>query len=128
MIALIDTHVFVWMDTDSSRLSSAAMGYFADPNCTILLSVVSIWEIIIKSAKGKLALSADIDQVIQDIQSRNPMCVLSVEAPHALEVRNLPTIHNDPFDRMLAAQALVEGAVLLTADPVFKQYPIQTDW
>ncbi len=64
MTALIDTHVFVWMDTDSSRLSATAMGYFANPNCKILLSVVSVWEIIIKSAKRKLALSADIDQVI----------------------------------------------------------------
>ena len=56
------------------------------------------------------------------------MSVLSVDVPHALEVRNLSAIHNDPFDRMLAAQALVESAVLLTADPIFKQYPIQTNW
>ena len=128
MTALIDTHVFVWMDTDMSRLSTTVLGYFADPNCTILLSVVSIWEVAIKTATGKLSLSADLDQVIQDIQSRNPLRILPIELPHALALRSLPPIHKDPFDRMLVAQALAEHAVLLTRDPLIRQYPIRTDW
>ena len=128
MTALIDTHVFVWMDTDSAKLSPTAMRYFADPNCKIVLGVVSVWEVAIKSAKNKLALTGDLEKVLHDIQERNPLHILPLEVVHALEVRKLPAVHNDPFDRMLAAQALVENAVLSTADPIFKQYPIQSDW
>ncbi|HEX4611043.1 MAG TPA: type II toxin-antitoxin system VapC family toxin [Urbifossiella sp.] len=128
MTALLDTHVFVWMDTDVSLISPAALRYFADPNCTILLSVVSVWEVAIKAGTGKLALSAPLGQVIQDIRQKNPLQILSVELSHALAVQSLPAIHRDPFDRMLVAQAIVENAVLLTADARVRQYPVQTDW
>ena len=128
MTALLDTHAFIWMDTDVSRLSPTAVGYFNDPGCTILLSVVSVREVAIKTATGKLALSADIDRVIRDIQNRNPLRLLPIELSHALAVRSLPQVHRDPFDRMLVAQAIVEGAVLLTADPLIRQYPVRADW
>ena len=128
MTALIDTNVFIWMDTNMARLSATDVGYFTNPNCTILLSVVSVWEVVIKAAIGKLTLSADLHQVIRDVQSRNVLRVLPVELSHTLTVRSLPPVHKDPFDRLLIAQALAENAVLLTADPVVRQYPVRTDW
>lgn len=128
MKVLLDTNVFIWMDTDMSRLSPAVLSYFNDPNCQIFLSVVSVWEIIIKVGIGKLALSGDVEQIIHDIQKRNPLLILPIEVPHAIEVRSLPPIHRDPFDRMLIAQARVENAVLLTSDPKLRQYSVQSDW
>lgn len=128
MKALIDTNAFIWMDTDMSRLSSAAVGYFNNPHCTIYLSVVSVWEVAIKSGNGKLTLSADIHQVILDIQKRNPLQILPVELPHSLAIRTLPKIHKDPFDRMLIAQAMTENAILLTSDKMIRKYPVRTDW
>lgn len=128
MTAIIDTHVFIWMDTNMSRLSSTVVGYFNDPNCNIVLSVVSVWEVAIKTATGKLTLSADLDQVIKGVQRQNPLRILPVELAHTLEIRSLPPIHKDPFDRMLVAQAIAENAVLLTDDPLIRQYPLRTDW
>ena len=128
MTALLDTHTFIWMDTDASRLSQTVVGYFTDPNCTILLSVASAWEIAIKTATGRLKLSGEIEQVIRDVQARNPLRLLPVELAHALALRTLPSIHKDPFDRMLVAQAIAENAVLLTSDPLVRRYPVRTDW
>lgn len=128
MIALLDTHTFIWMDTDVTRLSPTVIRYFNDPGCTILLSVVSVWEVVIKAGNGKLKLSSDINQVIRDIQSRNPLGLLPIELPHVIAYQALPRVHKDPFDRMLIAQAIAENAVLLTSDPLIRHYPVQTDW
>jgi PIN domain nuclease of toxin-antitoxin system len=126
--ALLDTQVFIWMDTDRSRLTPAVLGYFANPGCTMLLSVVSVWEMIIKTRTGKLTLRADVEQIVSDITRVNPLRVLPVSERHAYALGGLPPIHKDPFDRMLVAQAITEGAVLLTADPVIRRYPVRADW
>jgi PIN domain nuclease of toxin-antitoxin system len=81
----------------------------------------------IKMQLGKISFRKPLDQTIANQQS-NGVNVLPVVIDHVLGLRNLPTIHRDPFDRLLAAQAIHEGAQLITADPVFKQYPVRLLW
>lgn len=128
MNALIDTHVFVWMVTDPTRVTPTMRNYLADPDYTIYLSVASVWELVIKAATGKLSLGRPVADSVAQQLAENPLKLLTVSSAHALRVAELPLIHRDPFDRMLVAQALVEDAVLLTVDPDIRQYPVRTDW
>jgi PIN domain nuclease of toxin-antitoxin system len=125
---LLDTHTLVWLDTDASKLSAKAVDYLTDPDCRLLLSVASIWELAIKVSLGKLTLSADLETVVIDQTTKNPIELLPVTAAHALRVRHLEYFHKDPFDRMLVAQAIIEDATILSADPVLRQYPVRIDW
>ena len=127
MRGLIDTHVFLWQAEDSDRLSKIATDFIDDPSNTLFLSVASVWEIVIKTMTGKLK----IDKPIGAILSRLPtagITLLPVNVDHVLAVQNLPDIHKDPFDRLLVAQASVEGAVFVTADAIFDQYPVTRVW
>ena len=127
MTGLLDTHVFAWMDSDSSQLSEAARAFILDPANVLLLSVASVWELVIKHQLGKLPLTRPLDDILRDQIGTN-VDLLRVELPHALAVRGLPPVHRDPFDRLLAAQAVAEGAALVTADDVFAQYPVTVVW
>jgi PIN domain nuclease of toxin-antitoxin system len=126
--AILDTHVFIWMDAEPTRVSPTVLGDLRDPNCMIYLSVVSVWEIIVKVRKGKLQLRADVEQIVAEQQKTNPLALLPLTYDHALANRSLPLLHKDPFDRMLVAQAVAENAILLTDDRLIRQYPVQTDW
>lgn len=128
MKAIIDTHTLIWIDQDPAKLSPAAVAHFNDPACEILLSVASIWEIVVKLATGKLALSGEVNQVIRDIQAQNPLHILPITYDHVLAVHSLPSIHKDPFDRMLVAQAQVEQAMLISCDPIIAKYPVTVIW
>jgi PIN domain nuclease of toxin-antitoxin system len=125
--ALLDTHSFLWWDSKSVRLSSRAIAVLQDPATLILLSVVSIWEMAIKSDLGKLTLRLPLDQLVAE-QVRHGIAILPVDLGHVLAVEGMPAVHRDPFDRLLIAQAKSEGAVLVTADPVFARYPVPVIW
>jgi PIN domain nuclease of toxin-antitoxin system len=127
MKALLDTHTFIWWDSDPSRLSAKALTVLHDPASIILLSVVSVWEILVKSQLGKLTLRMPLDQIIAQ-QVTNRVQILPATLEHVLALGELPAIHKDPFDRLLISQARVEGATLLSADQVFNQYPVQILW
>ena len=127
MKLLLDTHVLIWMDTDPSQLSSAASSALQDPSNTVYLSVVSVWEIIIKTRLNKLTLQQPLAQLLSD-QIANGVQILPVQLPHVLAVDTLPPIHKDPFDRLLLAQAIVEDAEFVTADHLFAQYPVRILW
>ena len=128
MIALLDTHTFILMDSDPNRVPATVQAYLADPACTVYLSVVSIWEIMIKVGTGKLALRSPVPDLVAENLRTTPLQILTVRPDHAFALGGLPSIHRDPFDRMLVAQALAENAVVLTDDPVIRQYPVRTDW
>ena len=128
MKAILDTHAFIWMDADPSKISPTVLGYLNDPLWTVYLSVVSIWEIVIKLSVGKLTLSDDLEKIVNLHLATTPLTLLPVEFEHVLEVRRLPLIHKDPFDRMLVAQANSENATLLTQDFNIRLYPVRTDW
>jgi len=127
MKGLLDTHTFIWWDSEPSKLSAKALAFILDPNSKISLSVVSVWEIIIKQQVGKLTLHAPLPQIIAQ-QQANGISILDVSLDHVLEVENLPNLHKDPFDRLLIAQAKVEGFQLLSGDTIVSTYPVQIVW
>lgn len=123
MRILLDTNIFIWWDSDPDSVPHRARPYL-DQNSNIVLSVVSIWEIQIKHQLRKLTLRLPIEQVIRDQQERNGVEILPATLEHALYLSQLPAIHKDPFDRLLIAQANVEGIPLLTADRIISQYDL----
>ena len=128
MNILLDTHAFIWWDADSTNLSSAAYQLIKDDENTAYLSVVSVWEIRIKTQLGKLSIRKPLDEIVRIQRETNAFQILAVTLDHALKVGDLPLHHKDPFDRMLAAQAIVEDYTFITKDAVFMQYPVKVMW
>jgi len=119
---LLDTHLVLWASGQSDRLPRVVRELLDDSSNTFVFSVASIWETAIKHALKRA------DFVDDPVSVRNSLFDVGyVELPiigaHAAAVANLPLIHRDPFDRLLVAQAMVEGITLLTADPVLARYP-----
>jgi PIN domain nuclease of toxin-antitoxin system len=122
MKLLLDTHLLLWASEDSPRLPALASSLIANSENELLFSVASIWEISIKHAKGLESFHARPGTVWEGLQE-NGYAELAVLGKHAVAAGNLPPIHKDPFDRILIAQATVEGITLLTADPTIARYP-----
>ena len=99
-----------------------------DRQNVLLLSVVSIWEMQIKLRLGKLRLALPLKEIIETQQQTNSIEILPVTLAHVLALENLPAYHKDPFDRLLVAQAMVEGAVLVSGDPNIAKYAVQVAW
>jgi PIN domain nuclease of toxin-antitoxin system len=128
MILLLDTHVLLWVAFGDARLSNTARTMIENPEQRIFVSVVSAWEIIIKHSSGKLPLNKTPELVFLDEVRDNQYEVLPVDLSHVMRVSKLETHHKDPFDRLLIAQALSEGLVLLTDDGLIQQYNVSTTW
>jgi PIN domain nuclease of toxin-antitoxin system len=117
---LLDTHVLVWAATTPERLGpDLAVVEAAD---TRIVSAVCIWELAIKQRLGKLSVGSDVRTWVRRITTELVLDHLAVTAEHAAAVEHLPDVHRDPFDRLLVAQAVAEGAVLLTADGQLTAY------
>ena len=125
---LIDTHVFLWLMDEPEKLSGKALEACKNRENQIYLSVVSPWEIEIKRQLGKLRLKLPLRTIIEEQQEKNGLQILAVELEHVLALGNLIRHHADPFDRLLIAQAIVEDADLVTADPLFSKYPVKLYW
>jgi PIN domain nuclease of toxin-antitoxin system len=121
MRLLLDTHVALWAITDDPRLSSAAGDLIADPANTIVVSAASIWEIAIKRAIARGDMPVSASEAIEWFANSGYL-LLDISPLHAAAVESLPAIHNDPFDRLLVAQALVEPLRLLTRDRLVAAY------
>lgn len=128
MRLLLDTHTFIWWDSDPAMLSPAAASALGDPANSLLLGAASTWEMVIKADLGKLALRLPLDQIVMHQQAANGIQLLAVTTAHTLAIRGLPPAHKDPFDRLLVAQANAEGAVLVSGDRIFAEYPVTTLW
>ncbi len=128
MKLLLDTHTFIWWDTNPQQLSPHALALCRNPENQLILSVVSIWEMVIKIQIGKLQFARPLAEMIADQQKTNRMILLSVDPAHVFAVASLPLHHKDPFDRLLIAQASVEGIALLSRDTQFSNYKIQVEW
>ena len=122
MKLLLDTHLLLWASEDSPRLPALASSLIADSENLLLFSVASIWEISIKHAKGLESFHAGPGMVWEGLLE-NGYAELAVLGKHAIAAGNLPPIHKDPFDRILIAQAMVEGITFLTTDKVIAKYP-----
>ncbi len=128
MKLLLDTHTFIWMDMVSQKLSLPAQKLLQDRSNTLLLSVVSVWEMQIKLQLGKLSLQQPIAEMISSQQQVNDIEILPVTLRHVLALQNLPLPHKDPFDRLLIAQAITEQATLLSNDNAFANYSVRCLW
>jgi len=128
MRVLLDTHAFIWWDSEPDRLSSAARAVCQDRANTLLLSTASAWEMQIKIQLGKLKLNLPLPQVIEDHRKTNNIEILPVLLPHIFGLQNFPMHHKDPFDRLLIAQANVENVSVVTNDPAFALYPVKLLW
>ena len=122
MKLLLDTHLLIWLAEGSDRLSSATLNLVGDPGNTLWFSAASIWEVSIKAGLGRDDFRVDPHLLRRGLLD-NGYVEIPVTSEHAAAVGQLPSIHKDPFDRVLVAQAMIGGAVLLTSDAVVASYP-----
>jgi PIN domain nuclease of toxin-antitoxin system len=128
MKLLLDTHTFIWWTIQKARLSATALAAMQNPQNQLLLSIASLWEIQLKTQLGKLHFNLPLSQLIEDQQKINGLRLLPIEPDHIYALNQLPYHHKDPFDRLLAAQAIGESLPLVTADPALAAYPVQITW
>jgi PIN domain nuclease of toxin-antitoxin system len=119
---LLDTHLLLWSAGQPDRLSAAARSLLEVPANDLVFSVASLWEITIKRGLGRADFRVE-PRVLRRGLRDHGYTELAITADHALAVDLLPPIHKDPFDRLLLAQAVMEGITLLTADPLVARYP-----
>lgn len=122
MRLLLDTHALLWWLDDHPRLGEHARGLLGDPDNEVLVSVVSFWEIVIKSRVGKLTV--DVNKV-SAATAREGFARLDISLAHLTILAGLPMHHRDPFDHLLIAQAIAERAQLLSDDPNTRRYAVQ---
>jgi PIN domain nuclease of toxin-antitoxin system len=125
---LLDTGVWLWSVGPVERLNRKARELIADGSQEILLSAASSWEICIKAALGKLSLPESPRTYVPRRITEQGILPLAMTHAHALAVFDLPNHHQDPFDRLIIAQAQLEELSILTADRVFRQYPVELFW
>ncbi|HSM50461.1 MAG TPA: type II toxin-antitoxin system VapC family toxin [Thermoanaerobaculia bacterium] len=128
MRLLLDTHVFLWWIAGGEELSRRARAAIADPAHECRLSLASVWEMAIKASLGKLRLPAPVARFVPEQLAANGFLALPIALAHAARVEQLAWHHRDPFDRLLAAQALEEDLALVTADPLFRRYGVRRVW
>jgi len=121
---LVDTHCWLWLTTSPERIGSRAMKKLKDERNELLLSAASAWEIAIKYSIGKLALPVPPAELLPRLMAETKTSPLAVQHSHALRIAQLPNHHTDPFDRLLIAQAQIEGIPIVTHDEQFKRYDV----
>lgn len=125
---LLDTNILVWILSDSKRISARARRAISRPRVALVVSIVSVWEIILKNQAGKLELKAPVEEVANQIMYHSPWTMLPVGPEHLLALAALPLLHRDPFDRLLVAQARQERLTIVTADENVAKYDIRVVW
>lgn len=122
---LVDTHVLLWwLADDRDRLSATARERLTAPAARVVVSAVSVWETAIKRALGKLIAPPDLLMRLEQAA----VDLLPITARHADRVAGLPDHHRDPFDRLLVAQAELEGLTIVSADPQVRRYDVTVVW
>jgi PIN domain nuclease of toxin-antitoxin system len=120
---LLDTHALLWWMSDDDRLAGRARGLIADPANDVLVSVASLWEIVVKVRVGKL--TADIEEISVACE-QGGFISLDIARGHLSVLSNLAMHHRDPFDHLLIAQAIAEDATFVSADQNARGYPVST--
>ncbi len=128
MKLLLDTCAFLWFQSDSPHLSPTARAQILAPTNEVYLSVVSVWEIARKYAQGRISLPSHPSTLIPAVRRDSGIASLSLTESDALAAEKLQLFHKDPFDRMLIAQALMGGLVIVTSDRAFDPYPVRVIW
>jgi PIN domain nuclease of toxin-antitoxin system len=127
MKAILDTHALLWALAGDSRMSHHARDIFTG-STDLLLSIASIWEILIKAQSGKLSFPRPAGPYVLRRLAENRIKTLSISIDHLLALERLPMHHRDPFDRILIAQSLEEKLPIVTFDPLFARYPVEVIW
>src|SRR5579862_2735366 len=122
MKLLLDTHLLLWAAGEPKRLSKSARTLIDNPDNELLFSAASLWEVAIKRGLGRKDFKVDARLLRRGLLD-NGYTELPIISDHIVAIESLPSIHNDPFDRILVAQATVEGGMLLTLDAVVLRYP-----
>jgi PIN domain nuclease of toxin-antitoxin system len=125
---LLDTQAFLDFRAGSRRISARARKAFLDPAAELVVSAVSVWEMGIKSALGKLDLAVSLRDVMETALATGHIRFLGVSLEHLYAVESLPWHHRDPFDRLLVCQARVEGLAILGSDGAFDAYDVERIW
>jgi PIN domain nuclease of toxin-antitoxin system len=125
---LLDTASVVWISLSDERFSKAAREIYADRSNVGFISVISVWEIIIKNRLGKLALPAPIEELLRPIRDAGGIRLLPLNQSAVLQLDRLPNLHRDPFDRMLICQAIDEDLTIITPDKMIREYPVKSLW
>lgn len=128
MKLLLDTHAFLWWVLDDPHLSRRARVTIGDPRSDVFFSAASAWELAIKAALGRLQMPRPLGQLLPEQLVLNGFGVLPVTLAHALAVAALPRHHGDPFDRLLVAQAQIEGLSIVSGDRQLSRYGVERIW
>ena len=128
MKLLLDTCTFLWIITDAPELSKHARELFSSPQNEVYLSAVSTWEISLKHSLRRLSFPESIQRFIPFQREQHGIASLPLDEESTLQLDRLPKLHNDPFDRILVCQAIVQGLTILTPDSLIIQYPVRVLW
>ena len=128
MKVLLDTCTFLWIVTDARELSPRAREIFRAPEVEVYLSAVSVWEIAVKHALGRLPLPEPPARFVPAEREAHGIDSLPLDEESVLQAARLPQVHRDPFDRMLVCQAIAHGLAILTPDPLIADYPARIVW
>jgi len=128
MKLLLDTHAFIWWDDNYSKLPEPLLKALRNPSNPVFLSLVSIWEMQIKTQLAKLKFSIPLPQKVENQQAKNKVQLLSITKSHIYALDMLPHHHRDPFDRLLIAQAQSDDLILVTHDIQIHQYDVTIFW
>jgi len=125
---LLDTHTLLWFALTDPQLSGTATSLIIDPDNEKLVSPASYWEIAIKISIKKYALSKPYEIFMDEAIDKNGFGYLHIEPKHTAALTRLPFHHKDPFDRLLIAQAIIEGIPIISGDTVLDSYPVKRLW
>jgi PIN domain nuclease of toxin-antitoxin system len=125
---LLDTCTFLWVVTDSPRLSACVRDLYKAADHEVFLSSASAWEIATKHALGRLPLDQPPERFVPRMREHHGIEALPMDEESVLQTGRLPMLHRDPFDRLLVCQSIVHGLTLLTPDPLISQYSARVMW
>lgn len=128
MRVLLDSHTLLWAGVGDDRLPRGVKELIADATTKVMVSVASTWELTLKALAGRLVLPAPPAEHFAEHFAEFGYELLSIHQRHVAALQELPAIHDDPFDRMLVAQALVEDLDLVSGDERIRRYPVRTIW
>jgi PIN domain nuclease of toxin-antitoxin system len=128
MKLLLDTHTFLWLNDNSEQLSQTVKDLCDSGAHEFYLSMATPWEMQIKSQLGKLSLAMPIEELVSKNRLENNINLLPIDLSHISYLEQLPQHHKDPFDRIIIAQAIVEGMTIVTVDHAFADYSVQIVW
>ena len=125
---LLDTHTLLWFIAEDKQLSSSGQRLILDSSSEVFISIASLWEIAIKINIGKLALNKPFEQAFPDELDSHGIEILDITVDTFAQLTTLPLHHRDPFDRLIIAQAIVEGIPIISKDEAFDLYDVKREW